>query len=135
MPLSSAISASASALDAQRARMEVAVSNLANAETTRTAEGGPYRRLDPVFESVVLDETEGATGVRVADVRQGSAEGRPVYLPGHPDADENGFVRMPDVNAVHEVVNLLSAQRGYEANASAVETTKSMAQRALDIIR
>jgi flagellar basal-body rod protein FlgC len=88
-----------------------------------------------VFESVALDEASGATGVRVAEVHQGSAEGKPVYLPGHPDADANGFVRMPDVNPVHEVVNLLSAQRGYEANASALDTTKSMAQRALDIIR
>lgn len=135
MDFFSALRVSATGMAAERERVNMASSNLANAETTRTADGGPYRRLDPVFESVVLDETEGATGVRVADVREGSAEGRPVYLPGHPDADENGFVRMPDVNAVHEVVNLLSAQRGYEANASAVETTKSMAQRALDIIR
>lgn len=135
MDFFSALRVSASGMAAERERVNTASSNLANAETTRTADGGPYRRLDPVFESVVLDEAAGATGVTVAEVRQGSAEGKPVYLPGHPDADEHGFVRMPDVNPVHEVVNLLSAQRGYEANASAVEATKTMAQRALDIIR
>lgn len=135
MDFFAALRVSATGMAAERERVNLASSNLANAETTRTPEGGPYRRLDPVFESIVLDEETSATGVRVAEVKQGDAAGKPVYLPGHPDADADGFVRMPDVNAVHEVVNLLSAQRGYEANASAVETTKTMAQRALDIIR
>lgn len=135
MDFFAALRVSGSGMAAERERVNLASSNLANAETTRTPEGGPYRRLDPVFESVILDETSNATGVKVSEVRQGSAEGKPVYLPGHPDANADGFVRMPDVNPVHEVVNLLSAQRGYEANAAAIDATKTMAQRALDIIR
>jgi flagellar basal-body rod protein FlgC len=130
-----AMQVSASGMAAERSRVNISSSNLANAETTRTAEGGPYRRLDPVFEPETLDADAGAVGVHVVEIKRGDAEGRTVYAPGHPDADANGFVRFPDVNPVNEVVNLLSAQRGYEANASAVDTVKAMAQRALDIMR
>ncbi len=129
-----ALEVSASGMAAERTRVNLASSNLANAETTRTADGGPYKRLDPVFEAQPLEE-DGAVGVRVAEVKEDQSPGRPVYMPGHPDADENGFVTLPNVNPVDEVVNMLSAQRGYEANASAVDTVKVMAQRALDIMR
>jgi flagellar basal-body rod protein FlgC len=130
-----ALKVSSSGMAASRERVNLSASNLANAETTRGPDGGPYRRLDPVFETVILDEATGAVGVRVSEVRQDQEEGKTVYMPGHPDADKNGFVRMPNVNPVNEVVNLLSAQRGYEANASAVDTVKTMAARALDIMR
>lgn len=135
MDFSSALKISASGMAASRERVNISSSNLANAETTRTPEGGPYKRLDPVFESMVVDEVSGATAVRVAEVTQDESGGKPVYLPGHPDADAQGFVRMPNVNPVHEVVNLISAQRGFEANATAADTVKTMAQRALDIMR
>src|SRR5690349_9816314 len=114
MNVFTALQVSATGMAAERTRVNLASSNLANAETTKTAEGGPYRRLDPVFESEVIDDG-GATGVRVAEVVRDESEGRPVYMPGHPDADGNGFVTLPNVNPVDEVVNLLSAQRGYEA--------------------
>ena len=133
MNVFTALQVSATGMAAERTRVNLASSNLANAETTKTAEGGPYRRLDPVFEAQTIDGD--AQGVRVAEVHRDESEGRPVYMPGHPDADANGFVTLPNVNPVDEVVNLLSAQRGYEANASAVDTVKVMAQRALDIMR
>lgn len=134
MDFLTALTTSASGLSAERERVNVATSNLANAETTRGPDGQPYRRRDPVFETVLNQQGEPA-GVRVAEVVQDPSAGHRVYSPGHPDADADGFVTMPNVNPVHEVVNLLSAQRGYEANATAVETLKSMAQRALDIGR
>jgi flagellar basal-body rod protein FlgC len=133
MDVFSSMRISSSGMAAERLRVDLASSNLANAQTTRTAEGGPYRRLDPVFEAVLHED--GGASVRVVEVKQDAPGGKPVYLPGHPDADAHGFVRMPDVEPVHEVVNLLSAQRGYEANASAIDAAKSMAQRALDIMR
>ena len=123
---------SASGLAAERTRVNAATSNLANAESTRGPDGGPYRRLDPVFEAV---PTERGGGVRTAKVVEDTSAGRKVYSPGHPDADPDGFVTLPNVNPVHEVVNLLSASRGYDANASALETLKAMAQRALDIAK
>ena len=135
MEFSTALRISASGMSASRERVSLSSSNLANAETTRGPDGGPYKRLDPVFEAVPLDDVSGAAGVRVSEVKADPSEGATVYMPGHPDADERGFVRMPNVNPVHEVVNLLSAQRGYEANASAADTVKTMAQRALDIMR
>ncbi|HEY7725667.1 MAG TPA: flagellar basal body rod protein FlgC [Anaeromyxobacteraceae bacterium] len=141
MDFLSALRVSASGLSAERTRVNVAASNLANAETTRTPEGGPYRRLDPVLEAVSFpDPLQGPggvapAGVRVAAIRQDPGPGRRVFSPSHPDADAQGFVVLPDVNPVHEVVNLLSASRAYDANAAAVETLKTMAGRALDIAR
>lgn len=141
MDFLTALDVSASGLSAERTRVNLASSNLANAETTRTAAGGPYKRLDPVFEAVALEQAganapiggETAQGVRVANVVADPTPGRRVYSPGHPDADPQGFVTFPNVNPVYEVVNLLSASRGYEANATAVDTLKQMAQRGLDI--
>ena len=143
MDFFTALDISGSGLSAERTRVNLASSNLANAETTRDASGAVYRRLDPVFEAVHVQETNGPTavggdnpaGVRVAQVVADPSAGRRVYSPGHPDADPDGFVTFPNVNPVYEVVNLLSASRGYEANATAVETLKQMAQRGLDITR
>lgn len=142
MDFLSALRISASGLAAERVRVNLASSNLANAESTRGPDGKPYKRLDPVLEAVPFgDRLAAATGdgepmgVRVAQVRQDEKTGRRVYEPAHPDADADGFVTLPNVNMVHEVVNLMSASRSYDANASAVETLKTMAQRALDIAR
>jgi flagellar basal-body rod protein FlgC len=136
MDFFTALHVSGSGLSAERTRLNIASSNLANAETTRTAEGGPYKRLDPVFQAVsVTGEQNGPQGVTVAEVAADQTPGKRVYSPGHPDADPEGFVTMPNVNPVHEVVNLLSASRGYEANSTAVETLKQMAAKALEILR
>ena len=144
MDFLTALHVSGSGLSAERTRVNLASSNLANAETTRTAQGGPYQRLDPVFQAVPLEGPANASGetvggpepplaVRVAGVVADPSAGKKVYSPGHPDADAAGFVTFPNVNPISEVVNLLSASRGYEANATAVETLKQMAQRGLDI--
>ena len=141
MDFLSALRVSGSGLSAERVRVTLASSNLANAESTRGPDGQPYRRLDPVMESVAFgDALEGAAGpapvgVKVSRVQADEGPGRRVFSPNHPDADASGFVTFPDVNPVHEMVNLLSASRGYDANASAIETLKTMAQRALDIAR
>jgi len=141
MDFFTAMDISASGLSAERTRVNLATSNLANAESTRGADGKPYKRLDPVFEVAALaGQNPGGVsgqpqGVRVAEIRQDESAGRRVYSPGHPDADAGGFVTFPNVNPIHEVVNLMSASKSYEANATAVETLKSMAQRALDIAR
>jgi flagellar basal-body rod protein FlgC len=131
-----ALHISGSGMSAERMRLNIASSNLANAETTRTAEGGAYKRLDPVFQAVpATEDSAGPQGVTVAQVVADPSEGKKIYSPGHPDADPQGFVTMPNVNPVHEVVNLLSASRGYDANTTAVETTKQMAAKALEILR
>jgi flagellar basal-body rod protein FlgC len=141
MDFLSALRISASGLSAERTRVNLASSNLANAESTRGPDGKPYRRLDPVLEAVSfsdqLQAADGAQpmGVRVSRVAQDQGPGKRVYNPAHPDADAAGFVTLPDVNPIHEVVNLMSASRAYDANATAVETLKTMAQRALDIAR
>lgn len=129
MSITSAMSLSASGLRAERVRLNAASSNLANAHTTRTEGGGPYRRLDPV-----LAESEDG-GVEVRELREDQSGGQRVYLPDHPDADREGMVRLPNVDPIHEVVNLISAQRGFEANATAFETARTMAERALDLMR
>jgi flagellar basal-body rod protein FlgC len=145
MDFLTALNVSGTGLSAERTRVNLATSNLANAETTRTAAGGPYQRLDPVFEAVRIrapaaaNQAGGPQGseepmaVRVAKVVADPTPGRKVYSPGHPDADPAGFVTFPNVNPIYEIVNLLSASRGYEANATAVETLKQMAMRGLDI--
>ena len=143
MDFLTALRISGSGLSIERTRVNLASSNLANAETTRTAAGGPYKRLDPVIQAVPFapvlgQEAAGATPA-VNPVLSGivadSTPGKRVYSPGHPDADPEGFVLFPNVNPVYEVVNLMSASRSYEANATAIETLKTMAQRGLDIAR
>lgn len=142
MDFLSALNVSASGLSAERTRVNLATSNLANAESTRGPDGQPYKRLDPVLQAAPFSQELGAQlagpqplGVEVAEVRQDQTPGKRVYNPSHPDADKEGYVTFPNVNPIHEVVNLMSAQKSYEANATAVETLKTMAQRALDIAR
>ena len=140
MDFLTALHVSGTGLSAERVRVNLASSNLANAESTRDANGNMYRRLDPVFESQPIGDANeispnatGPMGVRVSNIVADSWPGRKVYSPGHPDADVDGFVTFPDVNPVHEVVNLMSASRSYDANATALETLKQMAARGLDI--
>ncbi len=138
MTLFQILDVSASGLAAQRLRMETVASNLANAESTRTPEGGPYRRRDVVFEAVPVRPFRSALDaavrkVRVADVVVDPSPPRLKYEPGHPDADPQGFVAYPNVELPVEMVNLVSAARSYEANVTVIEATKSMLLRALEI--
>ena len=145
MSLLSALSVSASGMSAQRARTELLVENLANADTTRTPEGGPYRRKDAVFTSdpqatqfSSMFENEmnsGAVGVRVADVITDTREPEKRYMPGHPDADKDGYVAVPRMNPAEDMVDLLGASRSYQANVSAISAVKDMIQKSLDLFR
>jgi flagellar basal-body rod protein FlgC len=145
MSLFSAISVSASGMDAQRTRAELLVENLANAETTRTPEGGPYRRKDAVFttqsaqspfQSVFESQLQSdATGVAVSEIAVDDRAPEMHYLPGHPDADASGYVAFPHINPAEDMVDLMSASRGYQANVTAISSVKDMIQRSLDIFR
>jgi flagellar basal-body rod protein FlgC len=144
MSLFSVLSIGASGMAAQRARAELLVENLANAETTRTPEGGPYRRKDVVFESAtvfspfasVFDaQVQAAGGVAVSDVVTDTREPERRYLPGHPDADADGYVAFPRVNPAEDMVDLLGAARSYEANVAAIVAVKDMIQRSIDLLR
>jgi len=138
---------SGSALAAERLRAEVVTGNLANAETTRTAEGGPYRRRMVVFNSqpgasfrLLLAGTVAAAGlqgggVQVRDVVEDPAPPERRYQPGHPDADASGFVDYPAINPVQEMVDLMGAARAYELNATAVQAAKQMIQQSLQILK
>jgi flagellar basal-body rod protein FlgC len=128
----------ASGLSAQRARLNATSSNLANAETTRTEDGGVYRRKQVMFRSTPearFDDNLGAAmrGVEVDEIAEDPSPTRWAYEPGHPDANADGFVEYPNVNVVEEMAEMVVASRSYEANATAFETLKSMAQRALSI--
>jgi flagellar basal-body rod protein FlgC len=145
MSLFSVLSVSASGMAAQRTRAELVVQNLANSETTRTPEGGPYRRQDAVFQSAPqtsafssvfqTELTDGVTGVEVAEVIQDSGPGEKRYQPGHPDADPDGYVAFPNVNPAEDMVDLLSAQRGFEGNVAAMTAIKDMIQHSIDLLR
>ena len=130
-----------SAMSAQRTRMNITSSNLANAQTTRTEEGGPYRRKDPVFQSVPLDGPGGdfasnLSKVAVVDIADDQRPFPMIHDPGHPDADPNtGMVKMPNVNVVEEMINMITAARSYEANVTAYEALKQMAMKAMEIGR
>jgi len=147
-----AIDISASGLTAQRLRLDTIANNMANAETTRVAGGsGPYRRQVVLFEARPRSEAKGSFadmlksrlsssggGVRVTAIRSLGDDEAPfkkVYEPGHPDADEQGYVTYPNVNIVEEMVNMISATRAYEVNAKVIEATRAMAARALSIGR
>ena len=139
--LSAAISAAASALNVERTRIEVAVSNIANAESTRGADGQPYRRRDVVLSSdpitsfdSVLGEAK-AMGVKVVGVVQDQAAFRRRYEPSHPDADTDGFVSLPNVDAPQEMVDMLGAARAYQANLAAIGLIKDMVNKALELGR
>ena len=144
MSLLSALSVSASGMAAQRARAEVLVENIANAETTRTPEGGPYRRKDVIFSSQNVpspfasqldSELNGLTGVAVTGVSIDNREPERRYMPGHPDADPDGYVPMPRINPAEDMVDLMGASRSYEANVSAISAIKDMIQRSIDLLR
>jgi flagellar basal-body rod protein FlgC len=145
MSLFSVLSVSASGMSAQRLRAELLTENLANAETTRTPEGGPYRRKDAVFtsDSVTLPFSSvfqdalgpNVNGVRVSEVVEDSREPVMRYLPGHPDADEQGYVAFPNINPAEDMVDLMGASRGYQANVSAMQAIKDMIHRSLDLLR
>ena len=130
---------SGSGLSAERLRMEVIANNIANANSTRSANGGPFRRQDVVFAEVLggvrRDGTPELKGVQAVEVVEDQTELPRVYQPGHPDADAEGFVRMPNVQLPIEMVNLLTASRAYEANLRAVQTFTQMNQQALGLLR
>jgi flagellar basal-body rod protein FlgC len=136
--LLSAINASASALDAQRARMEIAVSNLANAESGRSERGEPYRRRDVVLEAVPFESRldaygTTATGVRVAAIVEDQSDFRRRFDPSNDDADADGFVAMPNVEVADEMVDLLGAARAYQANLVAIGLIRDTVQKALEL--
>lgn len=147
MKLSNGFETSASALTAQRMRMDVISSNIANAETTRgsfvNGKFEPYKRklvvLEPMqqsFSSMLAQQMGGkekASGVRVARIQEDQTPNKLVYNPTHPDADENGYVHMPNVDVAKEMVDMISASRAYEANVTAINATKAMFVKALEI--
>ncbi|MBS5521590.1 MAG: flagellar basal body rod protein FlgC [Clostridiales bacterium] len=144
MSFLSSFNISASGMTAQRLRMDIAAENISNMETTRTQDGGPYRRKVVVlqeqpmsFKSVLNRAASGTEkgGVVVSEIAEDQSDLQPVYNPGHPDADENGYVLMPNVDLVKETVDSMAAYRAYEANVTAFNTMKSMAQKALEIGR
>jgi flagellar basal-body rod protein FlgC len=145
MNLLSALSVSASGMSAQRQRTELLVENLANADTTRTPEGGPYKRKDVVFAadpnasnfSSLFDSqmSESGVGVRVAQVVQDQSEPEKRYMPGHPDADPEGYVAFPRMNPSEDMVDLLNASRSYQANVSAISAVKDMLQKSMELFR
>jgi len=143
MNIFTAMQVSSSGLKAQRTRLNVISTNMANMETTKTPEGGPYRKKDVFFEAVktAVDRESGVRGeegVREVDVYDVAPNPRPfrmVHDPEHPDADENGIVLMPNVNPMEEMVDMMAATRAYEANVTAVKSAKRMALKALEIGR
>jgi len=150
MGLFDAIDISGSALSAERLRMDVTAENLANANTTRGANGAAYRR-----KVVVLEQQAGGgssfgnqlasamsrggaakpAGVQVAAIAEDTTPNRRVYDPGHPDADQNGYVEMPNVDSVSEMVDLISASRAYEANVTAMQAAKTLFAKTLELLR
>jgi flagellar basal-body rod protein FlgC len=143
MSLFSVLSIGASGMQAQRMRAELLVENLANAETTRTPEGGPYRRKDVVFESsevaspfasVFRTQVQGE-GVAVSEIVTDASDPEQRYLPGHPDADKDGYVAFPNVKPAEDMVDLMGAARSYEANVAAIGAVKDMIQRSIDLLR
>ena len=138
-----AIHTSSSGLSAQRLRMNLISGNLANVNTTRTAEGGPYKRKEAVFASRPLEESfhhiladrqkMQLSAVTVDGVIVDSSPPVLKYDPQHPDADAKGYVALPNINVMEEMVNMISATRGYEANVTAIKAARDMAAKALEI--
>ena len=140
MNLLTALDVNATGLAAQRKRVEVSSSNLANSQTTRTEDGGPYRRRQVVFQTTLEDSLgrsmgNGIEGVEVSDVVEDDRPFDRRYEPGHPDADKEGYVSYPNVNSMEEMATLMAASRTYEANIAAIAVVKSMISRTLDIGR
>jgi flagellar basal-body rod protein FlgC len=149
MGLFDALDIAGSGLSAERLRMDVTAENLANAQTTRGANGGPYRRKEVVLQQVqgqagggfrtalagAMGGERRPGGVQAAQVVEDPNPPKMVYDPGHPDADGQGYVRMPNVNPVTEMVDLISSSRAYEANVTAMQSAKTMFAKTLDILR
>ncbi len=148
MSFFSSLNTSGTALTAQSLRMDIISQNMANIDTTRTAEGGPYKRKTVIFSEISNDKnsfrsmfntvlsnetTNSLSGVKVEKIEVDNSEGPKEYNPNHPDADENGYVTKPNVNVVEEMVNMISANRAYEANITAVNITKGMINKTLEI--
>jgi len=143
MSFMSAMEIISSGLTASRLRMNLIASNLTNANTTRSAEGGPYKRRDPVYQATPLDMPfeklvrdrllESLRGVALTEVVTDPRPPRTVYDPGHPDADANGIVLLPNVNIVEEMVDMIMASRTYEAGITSMQTIKSMAEKAIHL--
>jgi len=152
-----ALEVSASGLDAQRIRMNIAAMNLANIHTTRTRSGGPYRRKSVIFEAIPVQNpfdrilqasllmpgysrqgslfSEPPTGVRVVNIVNDNRAFKRVFEPSHPDADKDGYVMLPNINVIEEMVNMLMASRSYEANITTFQATKNMILKAIEIIK
>ena len=141
-----ALNISATALTAQRLRMDVISQNIANVNTTRTTEGGPYRRKNVLFQEIpeqtfsrifqnTLRRPVLGAGVRVSEIAPDLRPGELAYEPGHPDANEDGYVLMPNVNITEEMVNMISASRSYEANVTAINSSKAMIAKTMEISR
>ena len=142
MSLFGSLQVSASGMEAQRQRAELLVENMANAETTRTPEGGPYRRKDVIFSSEVqtspfseVFQNEMGTGVTVSQVIEDTHPPDRRYMPSHPDADKDGYVSFPHMNPAEDMVDLLDSSRSYEANVAAISSVKDMISRSIDIMR
>ena len=144
MGMFGAIDAAASGMTAERLRMDVISNNIANANTTRTVEGGPYRRQVVVFaprtngntfSQIFAQQLDAGDGVRVIGISKDDSPLRQVYDPSHPDANTQGYVQMPNVNIVTEMVDMITDTRAYEANVTAVNSAKNMALKALEIGR
>lgn len=142
MDMFSALRISSSGLSAERLRMDIIADNIANAETTRTPEGGPYKRKVASFEENLTKELNTNyeyepefKGVKVTKIYEDNSPFKRVYDPSNPDADSKGYVLMPNVNTLNEMVDLISASRSFEANVTAVDAEKQMAAKALEIGR
>jgi flagellar basal-body rod protein FlgC len=145
MSLFSALSVSGSGMAAERTRAELLVENLANSETTRTPDGGPYRRKDAVFQSsgvgssfsdiFELEMDPQSTGVKVSDIIVDQSDPEKRYMPGHPNADKDGYVSFPKINPAEDMVDLMNATRNYEGNIAAISAVKDMIQRSIDLLR
>jgi flagellar basal-body rod protein FlgC len=146
MAFMNSINISASGLTAEKLRMDVISRNIANVNTTRTANGTPYRRQVVVFQAMDkqmpfseylsdASKTLIGSGVKVTGIIEDKTPFKSVYDPGHPDADEKGYIKMPNVDVMTEMVNMISASRAYEANVTAINSAKSMALKALEIGR
>jgi flagellar basal-body rod protein FlgC len=143
MGMFGAIDSAASGLTAERLRMDVISNNIANVNTTRTAEGGVYKRQmvvfgsrsanAPSFSQILSEKLDAGSGVRVLGITKDNSPTRKIYDPTHPDANADGYVEMPNVNVVSEMVDMISATRGYEANVTVINAAKSMALKALEI--
>jgi len=137
MNLISGIDITASALTAQKTRLDIIAQNIANAQTTRTPAGGPYKRQLVSFQTELLNQAgkgePALNGVQISSITSDPSPGERVYNPQHPDADSQGIVTMPNVNLAYEMVDLITATRAYEANLSVAKNGREMADRTLRI--